>query len=326
MKTKIESPFVADGWAYLTSVEKEKEYRGHKYKVTEYTYICEKTGEPFCDGEALDATLYQTWNQYRNEMGIPYPSEFQNLRELCGLPRSTMSRLVGFGENQWAEFEKNEMPSVSIGRYIRTLIDSSEALSDLIKNSDVLSCSQKENALQSIKDKGKESYQHGVCYDCRPGLINGCCPQSISKLKNMILYFLNERGGEGKTALNKLMFYADFGMYAKYSRGISGLSYSALPFGAVPNRFKIIYNVFDEIEEIEKGERTLLIAKANCDTSVFSREELEMLHSVTSRFKGMNASQLSDICHQEKAWLRYKDNPHQSIPYTEAYTLKALQG
>ncbi len=324
MKQYIDSPVAPGKRAVLTPTWKEQEYRGRKYRYCDYVYVCEATGEGFYTEESGDASLLQVWNQYRQDMGIPYPSEFAALRRRLGLSKVGMSRLLGFGENQWSEFESDSMPSVSNGRYVRTLIDNPEALLLLVNRSDAMTYSQRERAIFEIELWIEESKARKVCFRHRVGLSSGCCPQEVQKVMNMILFFLKERGGECKTVLNKLLFYSDFLMYNREGRGISGLSYCALPYGAVPDGFKKIYALFDEIDERENGDNTLLVALEDYDSEVFQPEELEVMRQVAERFKDCNSRQISEICHAEDAWLTYKDTPSQPISYNTAFTLRAF--
>ena len=126
-----------------------------------------------------------------------------------------------------------------------------------------------------------------------------------------------------KTALNKLMFYADFLMFKEYGVGISGLTYSALPYGNVPNHFKVLYGVFDEVEEVD-DEKPYFKPLSVCDMSVFNDNEIKVLEYVADKLARQASTALSEKNHQEDAWLKYKHDTKLLVPFSEAFSLKAL--
>jgi uncharacterized phage-associated protein len=126
-----------------------------------------------------------------------------------------------------------------------------------------------------------------------------------------------------KTALNKLMFYADFLMYKNHGVGMSGLTYSALPYGNVPNNFKVLYGLFDEVEEID-DEKPYFKPLRVCDMSVFNEKEIEVLELVASRMAKMSCTRLSEINHMEDAWLKYNQDTKLLVPFSEAFFLRNL--
>ncbi len=123
----------------------------------------------------------------------------------------------------------------------------------------------------------------------------------------MILYFLEHMNVGYKTALNKLLFYADFLMYKEHCVGISGLTYSALPYGNVPNNFKVLYGIFDEVEEID-DEKPYFKALAAYDLSVFNENEIRVLECVAGKMAKQANTTLSKVNHTEDAWQKYKHN------------------
>lgn len=106
MKKVIESPF-ADGNATLVYETKEVEFRGSKYTVTSCYYKCDITGEEFTTTEQDELWITQIHNQYREKYGIPYPDEILSMREKYGLSCAKMSKILGFGENQYNLYERD---------------------------------------------------------------------------------------------------------------------------------------------------------------------------------------------------------------------------
>jgi uncharacterized phage-associated protein len=289
-------------------------------------YVCDESGEEFTNEETGEINFAQVYNQYREENNIPFVSEIVKLRENCLLSKADMGRLLGFGENQYYRYELGEVPSPSNGRLLRTLIDNREALICAIKDS-AIKDSNKEKAINALNELSVTEKRDKAIYDflftVKRNIYNGYAIASVDKVRQMVLYFLGYMPLGYKTALNKLMFYADFLMYKEHGIGISGLTYSALPYGNVPNNFKVLYGLFDEVEEID-GEKTYFKPLRVCNMSVFNENEIKVLEYVASKMAKMSSTMLSEINHKEDAWLKYKQDTKLLVPFSEAFTLRAL--
>ena len=157
---------------------------------------------------------------------------------------------------------------------------------------------------------------------------NGYAALSISKIKNILLFFIEKGHGVFITKMNKLVFYTDFLSYRMLGRGMTGLGYKAIQHGPVPVRWDRIYSFFDEIhQEIvvfsDGREGTMLKSNLSPDLSDFNEEEKKILEAVYFRFKNESPTQISETSHHEEAWKQYIDSG-QLISYEKAFCLKAL--
>lgn len=325
MKEVILSPF-RNCEAHLRRVPDTMEFRGKTYHFLNHYYVCDESGEEFTNEETGEINFAQVYNQYREENNIPFVNEIVKLREDCQLSKADMSRLLGFGDNQYYRYELGEVPSPSNGRLMRTLIDNREALICAIKDSSIKD-GNKEKAINALSELAVAERRDKVIYDLlfslKRNIYNGYAVASVNKVRQMVLYFLGQMPLGYKTVLNKLMFYADFFMYKENGVGISGLTYSALPYGNVPNNFKVLYGLFDEVEEID-GEKPYFNPLRVCDMSVFNEKEIKVLEYVASKMAQMSSTMLSEINHKEDAWLKYKQDTKLLVPFNEAFSLKAL--
>lgn len=325
MKEVILSPF-RNCEAHLKRVPDTMEFRGKTYHFLNHYYVCDESGEEFTDEATGEINFAQVYNQYREENNIPFVNEIVQLREDCKLSKADMGRLLGFGENQYYRYELGEVPSPSNGRLMRTLIDNREALMCAIQESSIKD-SNKEKALTALnKLTAKENEDrtiYNLLFSVKRSIYNGYAITNVNKVRQMILYFLEHMNVGYKTALNKLMFYADFLMYREHCVGISGLSYSALPYGNVPNNFKVLYGIFNEVEEID-DERPYFKPLTVCDLSIFSENEVRVLEYVAEKMAKQTSTALSETNHLEDAWLKYKHDTKLLVPFCEAFSLRAL--
>lgn len=325
MKEVILSPF-RNCEAHLRRVPDTMEFRGKTYRFLNHYYVCDESGEEFTDEATGEINFAQVYNQYREENNIPFVNEIEKLRTDCRLSKADMGRVLGFGENQYYRYELGEVPSPSNGRLMRTLIDNRDALISAILESSIKE-NNKEKAVSALKEltarEREDCAIFNLLFPIRRSIYNGYAVPSVNKVRQMILFFLGRMDVGYKTALNKLMFYADFLMFREYAVGISGLSYSALPYGNVPNGFKVLYGIFDEVEEVD-GERPYFKPLAVCDMSVFNENEMYVLECVAEKMARRSSAALSKANHTEDAWLKYRHDTKLLVPFSEAFALRSL--
>ena len=316
------------------------EFRKESFTIQYHFYVCVESGEQFTTTEIDVLNVNQVHNQYRAKYGIPFTDEIKAIREKYDLSAAKMSDILGLGINIYRNYEAGEMPSVATGRLIR-LADNPEEFGNLLEMS--------KNALESheftrVKKKIEQAEEEQVSvksfiYDSifghnYPNLFNGYRIPSLEKLGWMISYFAG-RNKPFLTAMNKLLFYADFSHFKKYGTGISGIYYKALPKGPVPDNYGILYNFavnegFAQVEEVDFGEfvgdrliadHTDLPEKAR---PLFSDAESAILKKVSEQFQGLSTKNIIDISHQEPAW-QNNVGDFNRISFEYAFELKNVE-
>lgn len=132
----------------------------------------------------------------------------------------------------------------------------------------------------------------------------------IEKLKNAIIYFVQQDKTVKLTKLMKLLYYLDFRHYKETGYSVTGQEYVAWRQGPVPK------NVWHELRNNEDmgcglhGAITLLPAQdddigftialmkgVKLSQSPFSHRESQLLKEVSEMFRGCTAKQVSDASH-----------------------------
>ena len=327
----IKSPF-SGGVAVLCNEPSVLTFRKEEFGYIHQFYECQDTHERFTTTELDDANLAQIYNQYRAKYGIPFPEEIRQIRLHYGLSASKMSEILGFGENQYRLYENGDMPSEANGKVLMS-ITNPEFFRAFMLNARGQFTDEEfgklMNKASAWKDEKYSQFETAHVFSVmRRTAYNGYAAQSIDKLKNILLFFIEKGKGVFFTKMNKLLFYSDFLSYRLIGRGMTGLAYKAIDFGPVPVRWDRIYSFYDdisqEIVQFPNGKAgTRLISDLPADLSVFTENELQMLNYVYERFKNENSSQISVISHQEEAWKRFV-NGDALIDYNMAFWLKAI--
>lgn len=309
-------------------------FRGEEYPYIHTSWLCEDSGEQFTDDASDTAGFIQVTNQYREKYGIPYTDEIIAIRKRYGISAQKMSLILGIGINQYRLYEQGEVPSVSNGRMIRSISNPKVMLDILESSRNELSDSEYRKLSDKITSEIAEGERHKIeqyeinrVYRSVRGVVNGYAPLSLCRLKNLMLYLLENIHDVWCTKMNKLLFYIDFLSYRENGMAISGLSYRAIDFGPVPERWDVIYSEFDEIHQELRSAGdfvgSVLTSTDKADLSLFTEAEIKVMEDVIAKFHKTSSRDLSKLSHKETAWINHHDR-YESIPFSEAFDLKAV--
>ncbi len=328
----MKSPYTGKEMSLKSEVRTDT-YRGKDYQYTYRYYECEDTHEQFTTTALDEVNFAQIYNQYRVENGIPFPDEIKLLRSQYGLSALKMAQILGFGDNQYRLYENVEVPNVSNGRMINSIIQSPQVMLSYVDSARHILGEDYAKIRRKVEDRlahvgNNDGLTKWVFTNTSRDRYNGYAHQSISLLKNVMLYFIENMGPVYKTQMNKLLFYTDFAHYRDYGQSLTGLRYIAIQFGPVPQNWDRVYCAFDEIqpELVDYGDGVvgeLLTSTMQCDAAAFTEEQKAILDKVLLRFKDLSSSQISKISHEESAW---KDNINVKnyIDYVYSFDLKNI--
>lgn len=310
------------------------EMRGEKYPFVHIAFRDDENNEQFTTTESDMICFDQVANQYREKHGIPYTDEIVALRKRYGVSATKMAQILGFGTNQYRLYEMGEVPSESNGKMIRSamnpkvFLDLVQSSRNLLTEKDLAKITARvEEVIASSVGWPNEQWEAARLFRTGRGLANGFAPQSLERLKNLLLYVLERMGETFQTKMNKVLFYIDYLSYRERGMAISGLVYQAMEFGPVPQRWDRLYSAFDEVEQqirLVQGQECLsLLPGGVADMSCFSAAEKAIIDQVCAKMKDMSSRAASKMSHEETLW---KDHvgKRETIPFSEAFSLMGV--
>ena len=326
---EINSPFTGGKVKEVSTME-EHEFRKEQFSVHVRYYVCEDTGQRFTTTEQDELLFNELYSQYRVNHGIPFPEEIKSIRLHYGLNYQQVSKILGFGVNQYAQYEKGQIPSESNGKLLSAIMNQQFMLHLLEDSRAEFSEDEYAKVLQSITTsvyKPENEAQKRLIYrNISRSIYNGFGQLNVNKVSEMVKFFVSKEGWIFPTRLNKEMFYADFLHYKLHGQSISGLQYQAIQYGPVPVHYDTIY---DNIEGINKEivlAHDMESTRLSCsyyDDSLFSEQELKTLGDVLAIIRPMSTQKLIDRSHKEDAWKNYHEG-NQPIPYSEAFSIRLV--
>ena len=326
----MRSPFT-NGEAKICYELRKATFRKENFEYKHRYYRCVDTEETFTTTQLDAANMSQVQNQYRAKYGIPFADEIKATRIKYGFSASKMSRILGFGENTYRLYENGEMPSIANGKTLKAIQSPSVFKSYMDESEEITSDDKKMIAdkIEKVEDSSMESCIKSLIFQkLGRDKTNGYALQSTSRLKNVMLFFVERMGEIFITKMNKLLFFSDFISYRDYGQAITGLSYKAIQYGPVPVSWNIVYGMIPDIElkivSFDNGnEGQKLTSGISCDESSLTEEQVEVLERVYKKFRNYSSKEISEISHKEKAWAENKED-HDLIDFDYAFDIVAL--
>tara|TARA_R110002110_G_scaffold415794_1_gene656137 strand:+ start:5625 stop:6668 length:1044 start_codon:yes stop_codon:yes gene_type:complete len=309
--------------------------RGESISVPSTYFHCLRCNQDFDDPRAEDDVLDLAYREYRRRNNMLQPEEIREFRKKFNLTQKELCELLSWGEVTISRYEKGKLQENGHDTLLR-LIQNPINMLDLIRKKQKLFTPEKKEVLTEqltkmvqLENNFVDTYQ-SIFGNYDKNIFSGWQKLNISKVITMIRFFCYP-SGQFKTKLNKLLFYADFEHYAKHETSITGLQYVKMQYGPVPSNYEryqvyLIENDMIEIEEIvfpddSSGEK--LKSKKGPDLSCFSESEVHVLTKVKDLFNSITCKKISDISHEEEAYINTKDRNF--ISYEYANSLKASE-
>lgn len=310
-----------------------REFRKEKFKVFEQYYFCNKCNNDFTTSKQDELAVSQVYNQYREKYNIPFPEQLTAIKKEYGLNSTNFAKILGFGVNQFANYEKGEIPNLSNATLLSLCLAPQEMLKIIERKKDVLSDTLYKKVIKQLNEllENEDLFDlKNLFFDARqiPNRYSGYKPPSFEKFVNMILFYITN--APFKTRLNKLLFYADFNHFKNHCFSISGIKYAAIPNGPVPDQYATIFGIIERngflsTELIDDFEYEGFVSKTEFDGNLFTDEELKTMQSVFDTFQYKKTKEIIDLSHKEKAWTENKKTNSKLISYLDfAFQLSAL--
>jgi uncharacterized phage-associated protein/DNA-binding transcriptional regulator YiaG len=313
-------------------------FRKEEFEYFHKSYYCEDSGESFTTTELDEFNLNQVYNQYRDKHNIPFPDEILNFRELCSFSYADLTKVLGLGANSYRNYEKGEVPSLANSALLKAVINNLGTLKGLIKSNNDISEIQRLKFLKNIAKVEKQQDHNerkqsliDYIYDFNflPDNFSGYKKPNFDKLVEMVVFF-TEKMKPTSTKMNKLLFYADFLNYRSTGYSISGTRYFAHNHGPVPKKFRTLFDYLSDEKLVDLisvqypnglvGEKFEMSELKRFNDILFDENELKSLEEVVSKFNKLNATEIRELSHEEKAWVE-NEKEKKLIDYNYSFDL-----
>lgn len=303
--------------------------RGEPVEVDAEYSACQECGVEFEDTRGTDA-LSNAYREYRRRHAMLQPEEIRTWRKKYSLTQKELAGLLGWGDVTLSRYETGALQDEAHEKILRLAMEPHNLLKLIADSPDVLSDKKRNQLENELRSEEAQACSFDRLFEEKfghysPDEFSGYLKLNLQKLYNMILFFCV--GGQLKTKLNKLLFYADFKYFKEHTISITGSRYARLPFGPVPDKYDWYFAELSEDGKLANepeifgqyvGEK--YVATSDPDMSVFNESELAVLSETKSYFSNFSSTEITEFSHQERGYI---ETPHAaSISYAYSEDLK----
>lgn len=293
------------------------------------------TGEKVSDNYLDNIAIQKAFEVYRKQHDIITKDEMVEIRNKYDLSQRAFATLTGIGVASIARYETGQIPTNANNELLKSIRDDFRIVQNLfVQNGSDLSEKNQEKLKVKLNRIIKENetvevvefVERRAKYNS-PSIYSGYKVFDFDKFKHLVLYFSEQINYLSKTKLNKLLFYSDFKFFQEETVSITGLTYQHDYYGPVPKDFELLYAALEESEDIDwrlfpSAQGEYIENKTTFNSDLFTKEEIETLHTVLKSFEKDNAHVVSEKSHEEQAYI--ETQMKEKIPYHYADTLKHL--
>lgn len=291
--------------------------------------FCKKCNNLIYDKELDNQVSSKAINMYNKKFGIN-KDDLVALRRSYNLSQELFAKIIGCAKKTIISYEQGKsIPNDSYLSTLKTLLAKPERIIDIIEsNKDRFSEKEyvkiKRKIFGTVNTDNKPMFYN---FKQEPTIYNGYSQFSIDKIKNIILILSNK--SILKTKLLKEMFYIDFISYKETGASITGLEYSKINYGPVPDEYEKIINFFvkenviDYVIKYDKDyEYHNILAKDKINTEIFNKKELEIIEKIKKHFQKYSSNELVEVSHKEKAFKN--TDYYKKISYEYAFDINTI--
>ena len=298
----------------------------------EYFY-CSGTDETYADEQQISANDIAMKNAYREKTGLLTSQQISTIRARYGISQSDLCLLLGWGRKTITRYESHQVQDIAHDTILRKLAADPEWFLQLLKaEKKSLSPASYEKYFEagtSLFEQDHDRYLKSAIMASYARFLhnpeaNGGRELSLDVVADMIRYFANSAQVTSLylVKLMKLLWYGDALSYKRRGHAISGMTYRALPMGAVPVAYESIIDLSTiHYEEVEMGDGTGYRFLPSEDTKYthLAIEDMEILDAVIQRFGKLSKNEIVEMMHNEDAYT--ETAPHDIIQFKYAKTL-----
>ncbi|MCF0112273.1 MAG: DUF4065 domain-containing protein [Erysipelotrichaceae bacterium] len=317
-------------------VTKKESYEvcGELTEVDAQVLVCAQCKEElFCE-ELDNDTLVRCYNEYRKKHKLLLPEQIREIREQYGLSQRSFAKLLNWGDKTIFRYENGSIQDKAHNSMLLFLRQPGNMKLYLTENEISLTQKQIDKLLQRIEElRQSTGYPERMesmmqLFSKTPTEENGFKAFDYEKICAMVLYFSHNNSELLKTKLMKLLNYSDMIFYKENGISISGVKYTHLPYGPVPEHFDILLGTMAanriahiEVKYEDGYEKHQVIPDSALPMNVLSEEELSVLERVNNRFKDFGSVEISNYSHLEKGYQSTKQGEIISYVYANYMNL-----
>ena len=296
------------------TVRRSIEIRNETIDLELPVWICEECDEIVVD-EAVGDPVEAAFSAYRQKHKLLTPERIKQIREQWGLSQSALAELLGMSPATINRYEAGSLQERTHDELIRGCDDRTNMVDLLDRRGDELGPTQLKRVREAVEAGGRmtgEGRSSPAAAEAATSA-TGFRRFDLDRYAALVVWLAGNARCVTMTKLNKLLFYADFWHFLSEACSISGSPYRRMQYGPVPAEALSLQQILEDRQIIElaetiyqNGNQGVEVCPGPAADSLavdFTDTELSVLREVQRRLGNMTPSEISDLSHEEPAWL-----------------------
>ena len=304
--------------------------RGEDFLAKTLYYRCPVTGEEFETCDFPYDPYADAYMQYREKHHLLVPEEIREFRHEYELTQKELADLLGFGAVTLSRYENGALQDEVHDNLLQLIMYNPDSFLKQIKRKPEAIDKDKKERIVAILEGMRGTRDTTLDYVVRkltseaPGILNGFRRFNVEKFMGTVEFYCSEVE-VFPTKLNKLLFYADYLHYRKYSTSITGSSYAHATYGPVPDDYRILLGLMEEelatiqsqeITEPYEGEVLKSVNKEHL--AALNVQEKETLIIIAGSLGKLCSAAICRLSHSEPAYRETANGELISYEYADS--------
>lgn len=277
-----------------------------------YEY-CSNTDEYLENEEMIRSNSLALKDAYRRKVGLLTSGEIKSIREKYDISQKDFSEILDWGRATITRYENHQVQDRAHDDILRKIDSDPKWFLDMLKRAkERLS----EKAFTHYYHKASEQYNnkrnqylidsiHAIYAHYDEEVITGGVELDLDKVIEVINYLALHVNILHKVKLMKMLWYSDILNYKRHGKSITGLAYSALPMGAVPEGYdQIILLDGVNFDTVQYGDNIGYKFKPvpGFEIKNLSDSEIQTIDEIINKLGKLSTDEIVDKMHEEDAY------------------------
>lgn len=299
----------------LVQVQESATFKGEKLSFIAVYEYCSNTDEYSETEEMIKRNSLKLKDAYRKKIGLLTSDEIKAVRDKYGISQKDFSEILDWGKATITRYENHQVQDRAHDDILRK-IDSDpkwflEMLNRAKERLPKKAFLKYHNQVIGLYRKQKNQYLIDSIYALYAGFDNekftGGVQLDLDKVIEVINYIAANVMHLHKVKLMKMLWYSDALHYKRYGKSITGLAYSALPMGAVPEGYEQIV-LLDGVEyetvfyEDKDNVGYKFRPVQGFEINILRSVDIETIDKIVDELGGLSTNDIVGKMHEEEAY------------------------
>lgn len=316
----------------IVEVIEQNIFKNEEVKYTATYEYCSETEEYSETEEMIKLNDLSFKDAYRQKVNLLTSKEIIAIRDSYKVSQKDFSEILGWGQATITRYENYQVQDVAHDDILRKISSDPKWFMEMLKRAkDNLSekaylkyCNEANEHFKRNKNQYIIDSIYAIYADYTDKVVTGNVNLSISKVIELINYLAKKVEKLHKVKLMKMLWYSDVLNYKRYQKSITGLAYSALPMGAVPEGYEqivLLEGVIFDTVFYEENVAYKFKPNPKIEITHLTPCEIETIDTIINELGRLTTDQIVHKMHEEDAYKYTRSNEIISYSYAEALSI-----